>query len=330
MSETEPNNYSTSIFHFIHKWRHVLITISVLAIVTSLVFSFFIEDKYSSSVILFPTTTSSISRALLNNESYSEKDFLAFGEEAEADQMLQILNSNDIKHHIIKKYDLYTHYDIDQESKYRYTELSDIYEDNIDFFRTKYLAVKIEVLDKDPQYASSIANEIAFMLDSIKGKMQKKVALQAYQIVKKEFDLLKKQISQMEDTLNQIRKKGVQDYETQVEVLTEQYGAALVSNNQNAANTINDRLDTLSKYGGQYLSLSNQLEFERSKFSDLRVKLSEARVNAFSNLDQKFIVNDAQPAEKPSYPIRWLIVVVFSLIAFLFTLILLILIDYKR
>ena len=160
--------------------------------------------------------------------------------------------------------------------------------------------------------------------------MQKKVALQAYKIVKKEFDLLKNQISHMEDTLNMIRKKGVQDYETQVEVLTEQYGAALVSNNHSAAKAINNRLDTLSKYGGHYLSLSTQLEFERSKFSDLRVKLSEARVNAFSNMDQKFIVNKAKPAEKPSYPIRWLIVLVFTLIAFLFTLILLILIDYKR
>ena len=160
---------------------------------------------------------------------------MAFGEEAEADQILQILNSDDIKQHIIEKFDLYTHYDINQGSKYRYTELSDRYDDNIDFYRTKYLAVKIEVLDKDPIYASNIANEIALMLDSIKNKMQKKVALQAYKIVKKEFDLLKNQISNMEDTLNMIRKKGVQDYETQVEVLTEQYGAALVSNNQSAA-----------------------------------------------------------------------------------------------
>lgn len=330
MNEPEYNYNSPGIINFMYRWRHVLITTTVLAVITSFVFSLFIEDKYLSTVILFPTTTSSISRALLNNETYSEDDFLAFGEEVEADQTIQILKSNDIKKHIIEKFDLYTHYDIDQESKYRYTQLSKMYDDNIDFYRTKFLAVKIEVYDKDPVYASKIANEISFMLDSIKNKMQKKVALQAYYIVKKEFELLNRHIQQMEDSINLLRQKGVQDYSTQIEVLTEQYGAALIENNHRAAKTISNQLDTLSKYGGKFLSLSEQLEFERSKYSDLRVNLTEARVNAFSSMDQKFVVNDARPAEKPTYPIRWLVVLVFSIITFLFTLILLILIDFKK
>ena len=90
------------------------------------------------------------------------------------------------------------------------------------------MSVKIEVLDKDPKYAADIANEIARMYDEVRNRMLKKVALQGLEIVEDQFNELSSEISKMEDTLNIIRSMGVQDYETQVEVLSDQYGAALV------------------------------------------------------------------------------------------------------
>ncbi len=321
---------SKGIVYFMRKWRAVLLTTSGLAFLTSLIFSFLIEDKYKSSVVLFPSTTSSISRALLNDENYKEKDFLEFGEEEEAEQMIQILNSDDIKHHIINKFDLMNHYGINPESEFKQTQLYKEYKNNIDFFRTKFMSVEIEVLDTDPQMAADIANEIAGMVDSVKNKMLKRVALQAFTIVEKEYKTLVSEINKMEDTLNYIRSMGVQDYETQVEVLSDQYGAALVKNNNVAAQKLKNKLDTLSKYGGKYLSLVQQLEYEREKLSDMREIYAEARVNAESTIDQKFIVNRAYKAEKPSYPIRWLIVTVSTIATFLFTMIILILLDPKH
>jgi len=320
---------SKSTIFFMKKWRHVLLITTVLAIITSSLFSLFIEDKYESSVVLFPSTTTSVSRALLNSENYKEKDFLEFGEEEEAEQLIQILKSDQIRGHIIRKFDLMNHYNIDQENKFKKTLLYNEYESNIDFYRTKFMSVKIEVLDEDAQYAADIANEIALMVDSVRNKMLKKVAKQAFKIVEKEYNTLVAEINAMEDTLNQIRALGVQDYETQVEVLSEQYGAALVKNNMKAAQIIQNKLDTISKYGGKYLSLVQQMEYEREKLSDLRTVYAEARVNAQTSMDQKFIVNDAYPAERPSYPIRWIIVLASTFATFLFTMIVLILIDPK-
>lgn len=324
------NNYdinSKGILSYMGKWRKVLLTTSLLAFVSSLVFSYFIEDKFESSVILFPSTTTSISRALLNDENYKEKDFLEFGEEEEAEQMIQILKSDEIRQHIIDKYDLMNHYTINPESEYRKTKLNKEYDKNIDFFRTKFMSVKIEVLDKDPEYAAKIANEIALMYDQVRNRMLKKVAIQGLEIVEGQFNGLSNEIDRMEDTLNMIRALGVQDYETQVEVLSDQYGAALVNNNNKAADIIKNKLDTLSKYGGKYLSLVQQLEYEREKLSDLRKIYSEAKVNAQSTIDQKFVVNKAQVAERATYPLRWLIVSVSTLATFLFTMIILIIID---
>ena len=329
MSDQQYDINSKGILFFIRKWRTVLLLTCGIAFISSLVFSYFIEDKYESSVVVFPSTTSSISRALLNNENYKEKDFLQFGEEEEAEQMIQVLKSDQIKSHVIKKFNLMTHYGIDPSDEFKLTKLNREYNRNIDFNRTKFMSVKIEVLDKDPQYASDIANEIALMYDSVKNNMLRKVASQAYKIVESEFNQLSTEINRMEDTLNQIRKLGIQDYETQVEVLSEQYGAALVKNNMKAANILKSKLDTLSKYGGKYLSLVQQLEYEREKLSELRKVYSESRVNLNSQLDQKFVVNQAYPSDKPSYPIRWLIVIVSTIATFLFTHIILIIIDPK-
>ena len=320
---------SKSTIFFMKKWRHVLLITTVLAIISSSLFSLFIADKYESSVVLFPSTTTSISRALLNSENYKEKDYLEFGEEEEAEQLIQILRSDEIRSHIIRKFDLMNHYNIDQENEFKRTQLFNAYESNIDFYRTKFMSVKIEVLDEDPQYAADIANEIALMIDSVRNKMLKKVAKQAFKIVAKEYHTLQGEIKAIEDTLNQIRALGVQDYETQVEVLSEQYGAALVKDNMKAARILQNKLDTISKYGGKYLSLVQQMEYEREKLSDLRTVYAEARVNAQTSMDQKFVVNDAYPAERPSYPIRWLIVVASTFATFLFTMIVLILIDPK-
>jgi uncharacterized protein involved in exopolysaccharide biosynthesis len=330
MAEDKYDINSQGILKFMQQWTYVLLTTTLLALISSFVFSLFIEDKYESSVILFPSTTSSVSRALLNNENYKEKDFLEFGEEEEAEQMIQILRSDDIREHIINKFDLMTHYKVNLEDKFKRTRLNKEYDDNIDFYRTKFMSVKIEVMDVDRHYAANIANEISQMLDSVKNKMLKKVANQAFGIVGNEYRTLVSEINAMEDTLNFLRAKGVQDYETQVEVLSDQYGAALVKNNFKAAKTINNRLDTLSKYGGKYLSLVQQLEYEREKLSDLREVYAEARVNAESELDHKFVVNKAYPAERPSYPIRWLIVLVSTVATFLFTMIVLILIDPNK
>jgi uncharacterized protein involved in exopolysaccharide biosynthesis len=329
MTQNSYDINSKGVLSFMRKWRMVLFTTSLLALISSLVFSLFIEDKYESSVILFPSTTSSISRALLNDENYREKDFLEFGEEEEAEQMIQILKSDAIRQHIIQKYSLMSHYSINPEDEFKKTKLNRKYDNNIDFYRTKFMSVKIEVLDTDPQYAADIANEISVMVDSVKNRMLRKVARQAFKIVEKEYKTLVSEIDVMEDTLNYIRSMGVQDYETQVEVLSNQYGAALVKNNQSAANKLKSKLDTLSKYGGKYLSLVQQLEYEREKLSDMREVYAEARVNAQTTIDQKFVVNKAYPAEKPSYPLRWLIVSVSTVATFLFTMIVLILIDPK-
>lgn len=331
MNKTSENNIfdSTNFILFISKWRKILLIVTIIAVIASVIFSspFFITPKYRATVIMFPTSTNSVSKALMTDNYGAKQDILEFGAEEQAEQLLQILNSNKIRARIIQKYNLLEHYDIDPDSKYRNTYLFKEYESNITFRRTEFMAVEIEVLDKDPQMAADIANDISALLDSTKNSMQKERAIKGFQIVEMEYNQLKQEIKEMEDSLTQLRKLGVNDYETQAEAYNTQLAIALSQNNMTGARALEEKLKNISEYGGAYVSLRDALEYEKKQLSNIKTKYEEARVDAEEELPCKFIVNSAYKAEKKSYPVRWLIVVISTLSAILLAVLILIIFD---
>ena len=66
---------------------------------------------------MFPVATNSISKVLISQNSGIKEDILGIGEEEQAEQMLQMLNSNLIRDRIIQKYNLIEHYNIPRDSK---------------------------------------------------------------------------------------------------------------------------------------------------------------------------------------------------------------------
>lgn len=315
---------SAGIIVFLYNYRKLIVVVGLLAVVVSSVVSLLLENKYKSSVILFPTTTNSISKALIGDRMGSKDDVLALGEEEEAEQMLQILNSDEIRNRIIEKYDLMKHYEIESDDKFKYTKLFKLYESNISFHRTEFMSVEIEVLDRNPDTAAFIANDIANLMDTVKNRMQKEIAREALKIVEDEYNFMIAYMKEMEDSLNVIRAMGVHDPESQSEVLTQELAIATRENNTKAAEKIQQKLDVLSKYAGVYVSIRDNFEWDRKQLSYLKSKYAEAKIDAERSLDHKFVVNWAQPAEKKSYPIRWLIVVTSTIGSLMLTIFLLI------
>jgi capsular polysaccharide biosynthesis protein len=321
---------STSFIIFLHHWRKPLLIVTVLAFIASVIFSspWFITPKFKSTVIMFPTSTNSISKSLLSENTNSKQDILQFGEDEQAEQLLQILNSNRIRDRIIEKFHLMEHYDIKPDEKYKNTKLYNEYEDNIKFSRTEYMAVKVDVLDKDPQYAADIANTIADFLDSTKNTMQKERAIMAFRIVENEYLSLKAEVQMMEDSLTRLREFGVHDYESQSEMINRQLAIELAKGtNKKGIKALEDKLEVLAKYGGPYVSIRDALEYEKKQLSLVKAKYDEAKIDATEVLPQKFIVSKAYKAEKKSYPVRWIIVLISTLSAFLLVVLILAVLD---
>ncbi len=324
-------NFDTfDLIYFIKLKFKLLMIIGFTAAVISAVVALMMEEKFKSTVILFPTTSASISKSLISNNVVT-KDVLQFGEEEEVEQMLQVLQSDEIRNRIIEKYNLMQHYEIDSTSDMKMTSLSSIYNSNIRIKRTEYMSVRVDVLDKDPKMAADMANDIANLLDTVMNRMQKDRARKALKIVEDEYFYLENQIQSLEDSLTKIRRLGINDYESQAEVFNAAYAEAL-SKGASAANIakLESKLTVLSEYGGAYVSLTNFLEFQKEALSDLKARYAEAKVDAEQMLPHKFIVNSAYPAERKSYPIRWLIVVVSTAVSGILAFLLLVVMEVFR
>jgi capsular polysaccharide biosynthesis protein len=333
MSENNLNSLndfdSTSLGMFLFSWRKHLIVIALIACGLSVLFSspLFITPLYKSTVILFPVSSNSVSKALLTDQPTANSDILEFGEDEQTEQMLQILNSGVIREKIVQKYNLMQHYNINPHSKFKYTHLYKQYESNITFRRTEFMAVKITVLDRDPQLAADIANSISDLLDSTKNSMQRERAVKGFKIVEKEYNTLSNEIALMEDSLRRIREHGVFDYETQSEMMNQQLAIEIAHGNQRGIAALNQKLDVLAKYGGAYVSIRDMLEHEKKQLSYLKSRYEEAKVDATENLPQKFVVESAYKAEKKSYPIRWVIVLVSIISALLVSILIIISVE---
>ncbi|MBA4302642.1 MAG: hypothetical protein C0424_00285 [Sphingobacteriaceae bacterium] len=354
---------SLSVVEFLVKWRKPLLVVTLVAAVASVIFSgpTFIKPRYKSTVVFYPATTNSVSKALLNENAYDRNDPLEFGEEEQAEQLIQILYSDEIRQHIIDKYDLINHYDIKPNSKYRYTQLAKKFSDNIRFRRTEYSSVEIEVLDTDPQIAANIANDIAALLDETKNKIQLEQATKGFKIVETQYLAKRDLVNRLNDSLNQFRSMGIFDYELQIDHISEVYTQAVagmsdakaklqllrskgisesdtgiinnlgrLSGSEATARELQKQLDLLGRFGGAYNSVKEQLEQENEELVKLRQRFDRAKVDVDEVLPVKFVVNSAKVAEKKTYPLRSLIVLLSTFGAFLFSLLILIAVEnYK-
>jgi uncharacterized protein involved in exopolysaccharide biosynthesis len=328
MANKEPGYNFSSVDLLIYLWekRWILISVSILAAIVSIIAAFLITPKFKSTVVLFPAFSKSI---LVGN--YGERNNLyGFGEEEQAEQLLQILNSDRIRDRIIDKYNLMEHYQVVEDSKYPLTTLYNVYKSNISFRQTEFMSILIEVMDKDPQMAADIANDIAALVDTVFYEIKRERAVMAYNIVEEEYTETKNNISIFKDSLRVFGELGINDYYTQADRSHEGYTKSIRDGNMNAARRLKDEMDVLTKYGGAYLILRGKLQSEINILENLTLRLKEARVEVNSTLNHTFIVDKAYKSDKKAYPKKSIIVILSTIGAFLLTFILLIVNDSIR
>jgi uncharacterized protein involved in exopolysaccharide biosynthesis len=310
--------------------KKMLIALTTVAAIAAIVISLLMPNRFKSTVVLFPAASVSISKNLVETSSISmdSRDILSFGKEEDAERLLQILHSNQIKDHVVKKYDLMNHYEIDMNPKnFPYTKLDNKYKGNIKFRRTEFMSIEITVFDEDPKYAAEIANDISAYIDSTIHTMQQERAQEALKIVEKEYMFCQSEINVLSDSIQKIRQLGIVDYESQAVALNQAYADALAKGNSSAAANINSKMNILSRYGGIYVELSKKIESEISRLGQLKDKYAAAKVNAEQSLPQIFIVDKATVSERKAEPKRSIIVIVSTISAFALFLLLLLIID---
>ena len=313
MSQNKEFDFNfVDVISLIWKYKKHLMIIGLIAVVLTAIFTapFIIKPKYKSEVVFYPTTINSIGNAMFTDLNKREADPLAFGEEEEAENALQLLNSSALQNRIIKNFDLMNHYNIDPKGKSPRTDLGDEMRSNIEFSRTRHLAVAISVMDESPEKAAEIANGIGEIYDSVKTEIQHQVALEALQIVEDQYKAKEKEVWDLRTSLKDLGNKGITNYEEQSRAISEEIYKTGVSTPR--GKMLREEQNKLAKYAGEFTYLNETLILELESLSQLRKKFEKSRVDVEKTLPQKFILTVGAVPEKKSYPIRSLLVLLVT------------------
>ena len=320
MDESNINNESIKLLAKMYKWRKPLIIVTLLAAVFSIVCSFLISPQYIATAVIFPARTFSVSKLLVEQNIGNQEDYMELGDEDDAEKLLQILNSTEIRKRVADDYNLWENWKINKEGDYADHYLKLKWSEMVSFKRTDYVSIKIDVYDYVAARAAKIANSIVSYADSVKFRMTKEVAKQALTIVEEEYANTITRITELEDSLQKIRVLGVLDYKAEINAYSKVMAKAVSKGDRSAIANLQVKLDNLSKYGLAYEGIFQNLRKYRLKYPLIKQKYDEAVVNYTKHLPSKFIVDKATTNEKKARPVRAIIVIVPTVSAFLLAL----------
>jgi capsule polysaccharide export protein KpsE/RkpR len=285
-----------SLFQLIFKWKWHLLVLIVIAGTAGIFVSspMIMQPKFKSSAILYPA------------------NIFPFSEESETEQMLEILQSFDIRNQIFKSFNLAEHYEIDTSQAYYYTTLNKKFESNVSFQKTPNEAVQIVVMDSDPLIACQIVDSIISFYSLKLREMQREkskevVIIQQNQIAKRQYE-----IDSLTDVIDNYRNTyGLLDYKSQVKVYSE-----AIQNGKNLQEARNI-LENWQELGSDYRKTDSLLWYAMTDFHVTKKALEEAKMHVEKNLTYAHVITHPYPADKKSWPVRWLIVL-FSVVGAFF------------
>lgn len=322
MNRAEINNSSEQLLIKIIKWRKPIMIASISAFIISTAVAFLLAPQYKSVATIFPTRSFSVSKLLIEQNIGNQEDYMQIGDEDDAEKLLQILNSDQLKKLIAEKFNLWQNWKIEKNS-YAEHYLKLKWDNMVRYKRTDFNSIKVEVYDYTANGAAEIANSITDLVDSIKNSMTHDVASKAFNVIKTEYENTISRMNELEDSLQTLRQFGILDYKNDVESYTRSYARALEKGNNSAAKVLEEKLNVLKKYGGAYNQISENLRKYRFKFPVIKAKYDEAQVNLTQSLPFKFVVDKATPNEYKARPVRWLIILISTASAFLLTVVIL-------
>jgi hypothetical protein len=270
--------------------RVKLLVIQVIALVSSTIVSLLIPNQYKSYSIVYPYN--------LN----------LFSKETATEQMLQFMNSVDIKDAIIKKFNLIRHYNINPNGKSWYSELLDQYDKNVVINPTEYEAVEIKVFDTDKDTANKM---VLAILDETNKKIletQKEKSIEVADMWKTQLDRKKKEVDSLTNLSKQITTQyGLLEYGSQSREASKAYfeqsrGGA------KAGSDVTTQMKNIEEKSIDLREIEQHIGNAVAEYDNILSKYDDALKDVNKKLTFSSMVNTPYPADSKSYPIRWLIV----------------------
>ena len=311
MENLNLNKERNNLIQFIWAQRKSLLIITGIVFVISTIVSLLITPLFLSTAIVFPAASSNVSFSDQRNVKAAAMDF---GEEEQAEQLVQILQSSRIRDKVVAKFNLLAHYEIDPNDENKYYKLNNEYTSHFEFTRTRYGSIQIDVLDRNAELAAKMANSIVDLIDTVKNDMIRERTKPAFDINKRKMMQMLQDRDSVLNLLDSLSGIGV----VSLAVRSNLFQALVDSKNSQEKITIKENLVLNTKYGSQYDALEHMRNEMIIKIEDFRVSYEQAESDANANFNHKFVVEKAVKADKKEKPKRMIIVIVASLGGFIF------------
>lgn len=305
------------ILQLIWKRKIHFIIVGLIAVVLAAIFSgpIFIKPKFKSTARVYPTNIWTLSN------------------ESETEQMLEILNSNDIKFRMFESFDLDKVYRVNKEDPNYLTYMFDLYNTNVSVSKTEYETAEIKVLDYDPTRASDMCDSIIVFFNKKVRELHKAKDKEMVDISKKALDQKYLELTGVEKQLDSLRiSTGIINFSEQVPELTRGYMNALATGRGNAGDT-----KTIEKLYANFSKEGTKAAFLENKFNQT-VSVIDSLTNQYElylsefekDITYSHVVEYPFPADKKSYPVRWLIVLFSTISAVFLALLVFLVLDYRK
>lgn len=277
------------------RWKKPLFIIFSLSFLAAAIFSspIFIKPKFKSFARVYPT----------NLKKYSE--------ESPTEQMIQILESDAIRDTLCSRFKLDTLYEIKHDEPYYKDLLYREYSDHVQFKKTKYESVEIEVLSISPQVSYDMVKSIIDLYNIQVKTLQDEKLFEAVNTVKEMMVQKKIEMDTLESELNILRREfGILDYGSQVKNLSKEYYKLLARSNvdPNKLVKVKTELDNLKLKGVEYENISGRLWSARDSYNNFKLQFEEHVKELNRKKEYAMRIVNPYKADKKAYPVRWLIV----------------------
>lgn len=296
-----------NMLQLILKWKWHIAIVTLIGGIAGAIFSgpSFITPLYKSSAILYPANV------------------MPYSDESETEQMLQLMQSGDIRDAVIEKYNLGNHYEIDPNYNHYLTVLHNEYNDHISSTKTQYESVNIVVKDSDPEVAYNIVNEIISLYDKKLEVMQRK----KFQEVVDNYVVMLAQKDKLLDSLNlRIRAlataTGMLDYASQ----SREVARGVMANNSSAK----QQQQRMVENSGEYLMLEKLIQFESQNKALMQRDYDLASVQLNRDYTYSNIVTKPFISDKKVFPVRWFVVLLSMISALFFVIVVIGIIESTR
>ena len=307
-----------NLLEIVWKWKKHFIVVGILAFVLSAFFSssIFIKPKYKSTARIYPS-----------NNIY------VFSEESQSEQLLEFITSPDIKLQTIEAFNLDQVYRIKKDESQYLTRMMNEFNDNVKFKKTEFETIEIQVMDTDPVRASNMCDSIVSFLNEKVRLIHKIKHDEVAGIAKRDYAYISHKVDSLEEKLNFLRTNyQILDYRLQTEEITKGMVRVLAQQGKNspAGKELTLWLKNLSEKGGEFEILDKQQRKMISQKDSIMKVYDQSISSANKKISYGQLVERPMPADKKSYPVRSVIVLLSTLSALFVALLAILLIENKQ